>query len=458
MYRLLSLLALFLFSAGCADYSSDYGGDRESLFEGPVTAQEPAAWVKDAVVYEVFVTQFTPEGTFQAMIPRLDELKALGVNTLWLMPIHPVGQERKKGDLGSPYAIQDYFDVNPAFGTRDDFRALVDSVHARDMKLIIDLVANHTAWDNAWITEHPEWYTRGDDGEMIHPKDTDWTDVADLDYSQAALREEMTRAMRYWVEEFDIDGYRCDVADLVPGEFWVDAIAELRTIKPDIMMLAESAAPEVHTYGFDLSYAWPFYSELKEVWRGASADRLTGVLGMEENDFLDWSRRLRFTTNHDETAWDDTPINLFGGTQGARAAATLVTLLPGNPLVYNGQEVGDPDKIPLFEKRTVNWEADSTMRAFYEELLALYASEQAFSQGEFAPLDEAGSDAYAFTRNLGGRDLLVTVNVRDTETSFDLPTPLANYSFNAIFGAGELADGSVTLAPYGFAVWEWTER
>ena len=277
------------------------------------------------------------------------------------MPIHPYGVERKKGTLGSPYAVQDYFDVNPDFGTKDDFQDLVDAVHAEGMHIIIDLVANHTAWDNAWLAEHPAWYTQDSTGTITHPEGTDWTDVADLNYDNPDVRKAMKQVMKYWVEAFGIDGYRCDVAEQVPLDFWKDAIAEVRRIRP-VMMLAEGEDPALHRAGFDLTYAWQLYGALKDVWNGAPASDFVDVLEEQEQAFPQDALRLRFTTNHDETAWDAPPPVLFGGLDGARAASVLMTTIRGVPLLYNGQEVGVDEPLPLFEKQPISWDQNPELR------------------------------------------------------------------------------------------------
>ncbi len=397
-------------------------------------ATERPAWADDPVIYELYVRSFTPEGTFRAIIPRLDELRELGATVLWLMPIHPVGEARHKGTLGSPYAIRDYKAVNPRFGTMEDFQALVDAVHARDMRIVIDLVANHTAWDNAWVEAHPEWYTQDSTGTVTHPPGTDWTDVADLNYDDPDLRAAMRDAMRFWVEEVGIDGYRCDVADLVPTDFWAEAIAELRAIKP-VLMLAEGGNPDLYAAGFDLTYAWGTYQALKSIWNGAPADTLFAVLDAERARYGD-ATRMRFTTNHDETAWDDTPLALFGGTDGAQAAAVIAATLPGAFLVYNGQEVGDTQQLPLFEKVAIQWDTDPAMRAFYDDLLARRAAHRAFRDGTVEPIShDAEADVVAYYRVAGADSALVEVNVRDYAVTTTLP------------GMDE-----VTLPPFGWRI------
>lgn len=404
----LALLALLVLLAGCA--RPDLAPPANSV---PVEAEHTE-------IYELYVRSFTPEGTLRAAIPRLPELRTLGVDVIWLMPIHPVGEARRKGTLGSPYSVRDYTAVNPRFGTMDDLRAFVEAAHASGLRVIIDWVANHTAFDHEWTRTHPEWYTRDDAGAIVHPEGTDWTDVADLNYEDPGLRDAMRAAMRFWVEDIGIDGYRCDVAELVPLDFWEDAIAELRAIKP-VLMLAEGAAPSLYDAGFDLTYAWDTYGALKAIWRGAPADTLFAVLDAERAQYGD-APRMRFTTNHDETAWDDTPLALFGGPDGARAAAVLAATLPGAFLVYNGQEVGDPQRLPLFEQAAINWEADPAMREFFAELLARRDASAALREGRLEPVaHDAPEDVIAFRRVAGGASALVVVNARDRAVVVTLP-------------------------------------
>lgn len=444
---LLALLLFVLAWAAPAPALAQESGQRATTYAVPARPD----WVTDAVIYELFVQDFTPEGTFRAIIPRLPELKNLGVTTIWLMPIHPYGVERKKGELGSPYAVRDYFDVNPAFGTKEDFQALVDAVHGQGMHIILDLVANHTAWDNPWITEHPAWYSRDAAGAMIHPPGTDWTDVADLDYDNPELREAMQQVMKYWVDTFNIDGYRCDVAEAVPLEFWQEAIRELHRIKP-VMMLAEGEDPALHRVGFDLTYAWRLYGTLKEMWEGAPASEFVSVLQAQQEIFPSNALRLRFTTNHDETAWDAPPTRLFGGLEGARAASVLMTTIEGVPLLYNGQEVGTDEIIPLFEKQPIEWDQNPEMRAFYEALLGLYDRSRALRRGGMAMLAPEAEDVVLFERFTDDARLVIAVNVRDREVPIpELPEDLQGASFREAL-QGEPTSLPETLPPYGYLV------
>ncbi|NBC17603.1 MAG: alpha-amylase [Bacteroidetes bacterium] len=437
-----ALLALLWLPTGCdapAPPSSD-----------PAVADTTAApaWADDAVIYELFVRDFTPEGTFRAIIPRLPDLQALGVTTIWLMPIHPIGEKARKGTLGSPYAVRDYKTVNPNFGTKADFQALVDSVHAAGMTLILDFVANHTAQDHPWVTERPEWYTKDSTGAVTHPPGTDWTDVADLDYSHPEVRAAMIDAMRYWVAEHDVDGYRCDVAELVPQDFWDAAIDTLRAVKP-VMMLAEGADPWLHDVGFDVTYGWNTYQALKAIWDGAPADTLYAVLEDEAAHLPDDALRMRFTTNHDETAWDAPPVDLFDGLDGARAAAVAALTLPGLPLLYNGQEVGSPQRLRLFEKDTIDFSQNPAMRAFYADLLGLYQRRPALHDGTLTPLAR-DADVLLHERRADDDRVIVAVNVRPDARAIALPPALTETTFtDAVTGERLPASDTLSLPPYG---------
>jgi glycosidase len=439
---LLGLLALLWLSIGCEPSAPPTSA------EATTDATATPAWVDDAVIYELFVRDFTPEGTFRAVIPRLPDLKALGITTIWLMPIHPIGEKARKGTLGSPYAVRDYQAVNPNFGTKEDFQALVDSVHAAGMTLILDFVANHTAQDHPWVMEHPEWYTKDSTGAVTHPPGTDWYDVADLDYSNPDLRAAMIDAMRYWVAEHDVDGYRCDVAELVPQDFWDAAIDTLRTVKP-VMMLAEGADPWLYEVGFDVTYGWSTYQALKAIWDDAPADTLYAVLEEEATRYPDDALRMRFTTNHDETAWDAPPVDLFDGLDGARAASVAALTLPGLPLLYNGQEVGSPQRLRLFEKDTIDFAQNPSMRAFYAVLLGLYQRHPALRDGTLTPLIR-DADVLLHERRADDDRVIVAVNVRPEPRAVALPLALTETTFtDALTGERLPAADSLSLPPYG---------
>jgi len=390
----------------------------------PATGQSPApplapdtSWVARSALYEVFVRDFSPAGTFRGVIEGLDRIQASGADVLWLMPIHPIGAKNRKGTLGSPYAVRDYRAVNPDYGTDADFRALVQAVHARGMKLILDWVPNHTAPDHGWVRRHPDWYVRDEHGQPSVPRDekgklTDWTDVAQLDYGNPAFRGEMIATMRYWLVEFGIDGFRMDVAGFLPLDFWREATPALRSAVPrPILLLAEWGDLEMHRVGFDLTYGWDGYKRLKAVWGGEPASSFVQGELEDIRVMPAGGGRMRFTTNHDETAWDAPPLTLFGGSAGARAAFVATALLPGRPLLYNGQEVEDPKKLRLFERDPVAWDrprADQA-RDFYQTVVNLARSEPGLIARELAPVVTSGpNDVIAYRRG----DLVVLVNAR----------------------------------------------
>jgi glycosidase len=413
-------------------------------------ARENAPWVKNAVIYEVYLRSFSPEGTFAGLQARLPELKDLGVTVIWLMPIHPVGKEKRKGSLGSPYSIKDYYGINPEFGTLQDFKKLVDAVHVAGMKIIIDLVANHTAWDNELLRKHPEWYTRDTKGNVIAPV-ADWSDVADLNYDNADLRRYMLDMMIYWVRDIGIDGYRCDVAEMVPLDFWETARTELDKIKP-VLMLAEGEDPALHVRTFDLTYSWNIYKSLVAISReGKPASLIKDALQSEKLSFPQNSLRLRFTCNHDENAWRAPAIELFGS-QGAKAVAVLAYCLPGVPLMYNGQEVGYATPLPLFEKVAINWQQDRYgMRNFYRDLLRLRRGTPALLEGRLEMLQTgATGSVVAFYRQKGKERVLVAVNLKANEQRIRLPAPVAQ--FERLFGEGSYRNGRLTLPGYGYFI------
>jgi len=417
---------------------------------------EPA-WVQDATVYEVFVPDASEEGTFRGLIGRLDEIQQMGINTLWLMPIHPVGEKRRKDDigaLGSPYSIRDYYTVNPDYGTKEDFRALVDSVHARDMHIIIDLVANHTAWDHPWLKKHPDMYSDGPiDGftvPVLNGDTTDWTDVVELDFDSPRTRREMIDVMQYWVREFNIDGYRCDVAHAVPLDFWENAIDSVEVHK-EVLMLAEAAEPEMHEVGFDQSYAWPFYGALKRVWEDEAPVRtLATQVDTTLDNMVAGAKRLRFTTNHDETMWDAPPPALFDGLEGSKAAFVLATSMPGAPLVYNGQELGVTDSVSFFARTPYGWTQQPEIRGFYRTYLNLYRDSPALQEGGLTVHTPDAEDVLVYERSTNDDTILAAVNVRDTSATVPVPDAYADASLTSAL-TGETVDGEeMSLGAYGY--------
>lgn len=379
-------------------------------------ARSSADWVRDAIIYSVYVRSFSEEGNFRGLEKRLPELKELGVTVLWLLPIHPIGTRNRKGRLGSPYSVKDYYGINPEFGTMQDFKRLLAAVHKNGMKLIIDLVANHTSWDSKLMREHPEWFTKDESGKIISPN-SDWTDVADLDYSSPALRRYMMDMMKWWVKDVGIDGFRCDVAELVPTDFWEDARRELDAIKP-IMMLSEGSIPEHHMLAFDLTYSWNVYDALDVLLKGRRPVALLDqILNVERLQFPAGSLRMRFASNHDKNAWDAPAVSKFGR-DGLKLAAVLVNTLPGVPMVYTGDEVANARRLDLFEKVDVDRSDSGDVRDVYRKLFHLRKQHKALSRGEMVRLEaKAAEHVYAFAR-VAGEDLVLVILNFGSEPQF----------------------------------------
>ena len=351
------LLALPLCSLAQQDYSK-------------LNARTSPAWVRDGVIYEIFPRNFSASGDFNGITAKLDELRDLGVNILWLMPIHPNGEKLKKGTFGSPYAVKDYYGIHPDYGTTNDFKNLVIESHKRGMKVIIDLVANHTAWDSVMMAT-PEFYKRDANGKITPPV-PEWTDVAGLNYANPKLREYMIAMLKHWVTEFDLDGFRCDVAGMVPTEFWEQARAELQKVKPDIFMLAEASKPELLVKAFDADYAWPMHATLNKMFlECVSASELKRSWEESQRQFPKGALHLRISDNHDEAR----AVARFG-IRGALAAQVLMLTLDGVPLFYNGMEVGDAAESgdpALFEKLPIFWSPKERppLRQIYRDLIQL---------------------------------------------------------------------------------------
>jgi glycosidase len=332
-----------------------------------VQVQHPA-WSKNATIYQINTRQFTEAGTFQAAEAHLPRLKELGVDILWLMPIHPIGEKNRKGRLGSPYAVRDYYKVNPEFGNLDDLKHFVGAAHALGMYVILDWVANHTAWDNVLVAEHPEWYARDWKGEFHPTPWGDWSDIIELDYQHTGLRQYMTEALKYWVAEADIDGYRCDVAGFVPTDFWNTARKELDEIKP-VFMLAEWESKDLHAEAFNMTYAWSWYDAMHLICKGkADVNALFVYYAWNQKSYPANIMRMMFTSNHDKNSWEGTDREVFG--DALEAVIVLSAISEGMPLLYNGQEAGNSKRLAFFERDPIAWQPHPTGE-LYKKLFTL---------------------------------------------------------------------------------------
>lgn len=333
-----------------------------------------ADWTRDAVIYQINTRQFTPEGTFRAAQAQLPRLQRLGVDILWLMPIHPIGELNRKGTLGSPYSVRDFRAVNPEFGTLEDFRAFVDEAHRLGLRVIIDWVANHSAWDNPLSREHPEWYERDWRGDFRSTPWWDWTDIIDFDFSQLGLRRYMADSMIYWVRDVGVDGFRADVAGYVPLDFWEQVRRDLDAIKP-VFMLAEFEQRDMHAAAFDATYAWGWNRAVHNIARGeADVGALFGFYSENESAWPRGAMRMMYTSNHDQNSWEGTEFERFG--PALTNAIILSFAGEGIPLIYNGQEAGNARRLQFFERDPIVWR-EHPNGELYRRLIALKSANRA---------------------------------------------------------------------------------
>jgi glycosidase len=375
------------------------------------TARPSPDWLRHGVIYEIFPRDFSAAGNLAGVTARLDDLQKLGVTILWVMPIHPIGEKFRKGDFGSPYSIRDYYAVDPHYGTLADFQALVKGAHERGMRVIMDLVANHTAWDSVMMA-HPEFYKQDAPGHIIPPV-PDWTDVAGLNYGNQGLRQYMIAMLKYWVQQADVDGFRCDVAYMVPTDFWEQVRAALTEVKPDLMMLAEASKPELLTNAFDLDYSWPLLATMNSVMmHDAPATEIRRTWEDARRQFPRGALHMRISDDHDESR----AVARYG-LNGALAASALMFTLDGVPLLYNGMEVGDATESgdpALFDKLNIFWQPKESRQfpAVYHDLIELRKNHPALwtDQVKWVPNSHENT-VVSFVRTDGKEDLLVVLNL-----------------------------------------------
>ncbi|MFA7331424.1 MAG: alpha-amylase family glycosyl hydrolase [Candidatus Delongbacteria bacterium] len=439
----LALLALLVMKAGALEPVAD-------------ERRPDPRWGRQ-VIYEVNLRQFSAEGTLDAFRGHLPRLRELGVDILWLMPIFPVGLENRKGGLGSPYSVRDYRAVNPELGSLEDLRELTREAHALGMSVILDWVANHCAWDNPLVTQQPEWLTRGADGRP-QPPVADWSDVVDLDYSQRGLRDYQIQSMAYWLRMADVDGFRCDVAGMVPTDFWQEVRPALEAVKP-VFLLAEWEDPLL-AGPFDMSYSWDLHRAGNAYMQDKlGVDQLDSLLRAEEGRWPAGHIRMRFTTNHDENSWNGTEDERLG--PAADAFGVLAATLPGMPLLYNGQEAGLAHRLSFFEKDEIVWQAHPR-QALYASLNrlkhlspALWETDVNAASYRRLPTGSApGSEkVWAFLRGSSQEDLLCVVNLGGEPITVELADPALSGAWRVWEdGALEHAAGTLQLE---LPAWGW---
>ena len=375
----------------------------------------PPAWAYNAVLYQVFVRAFTPEGTLLAAAQRLPDLKDLGVNLIYLMPIQPSGTVKAKGSLGSPYSIRDYLAIDPAQGTEADLRAFIQTAHGLGMKVIMDLVANHTAWDNPLITQHPDWYKHDGTGAITSPQ-AEWTDVAALDYAAAALRQYMIDVSLHYVTADDLDGYRCDVSDHVPLDFWAAWRRALRAAKPDVFLLSESGGTTMHDHAFDALYDWDYSNDMLTALLSKRPHRMIVSPLSEQSEYGPAFLRARYLENHDHDRWAQYHT---GG--ALRASSALLLAINGIPFLYAGQEVGTTVRPDLFEPNHIDWAAgDPALRAFFKQQIGLRRASPALSHGLLSDVAILPNNGLAFLRRAPEQTVLVLFSFADTPQRYTL--------------------------------------
>jgi len=427
-------------------------------------SQDHSAWSHNLSVYEVNVRQYTKEGTFAAFGKHLDRLKDLGVGVVWFMPIHPIGSKNRLGSLGSYYSVKDYYAVNPEFGTLNDFKAVVDSIHAKGMYVIMDWVGNHTSLDNGLTLTHPEWYSKNSSGNFIPPPGTNWSDVIQLDFTNQELRSYMIGAMKFWIETAKIDGFRCDAASFIPIDFWTQAITEIKKSHPNIIMISEDDGAKYYSAGFDITYAWSFYGFgsglLTRLANGSNdANNLAAYVQSENASYSGNANRMYFTSNHDENSWYGTDTELFGSAAESFIALSLV--FRSVPLIYGGQEVGLNHRLKFFDKDSIVWKTHPLANR-YRALLRTKRNNSALWNGiaganlvRLATTDD--QNVFAFVRQKGADKVCGIFNISNSQRTVTVSTNIYSDTYRDIFSDSAMTvtqNYTITLPARGYAVYE----
>jgi alpha-amylase len=418
-------------------------------------------WSAQSNIYEVNLRQYTPAGTFKAFEEHLQRLKNMGVQILWFMPITPIGIEGRKmtsADLGSYYAVRNYKEVNEEFGSMKEWKLLVKKMQLMGFKVIVDWVANHSSPDNPWISSHPDFYVKDTNGVII-PPNPDWTDTRELNFDNRELRDSMIEAMKFWLKETNIDGFRCDVAGDVPTDFWKECITELKKIK-NVFMLAEGEKPELNAAGFDATYTWSIMSAMADLYAGKMTPlRFDSILNHNIQIFPKDSYRLYFTTNHDENSWNGTEFEKYGDAYKTFAVFTQ-TMYQSIPLIYSGQEAPNKKRLKFFVKDSIEW-GKYEMAPFYKTLLTLRKSTPALAaDASYKRLVTANDVAiFAYMRQKQGRKITVILNLSNQPQSFTIKDKkIFGKAENVFTGKKETLNTThvYTLTPWNYLVYNYT--
>ncbi len=411
---------------------------------------------QDVVIYQVNIRSFSQSSNFEGVEERLDEIDELGVNVIYLMPIYPVGELRSAGGDGSPYAVKDYKAVNPEFGTLEDLRRFVEEAHKRGIAVMLDWVANHTSWDNSWITEHRDWYQQDENGNIIIPPNTNWQDVAQLDYDNSEMRAAMTDALKYWIYNANIDGFRFDAANWVPFSFWKNTVEELRSIDShQLLLLAEGDREDHFQAGFDYVFGFNIFYQLKDqVFKeGRPVAIIDSVNTYDYSNVIRPSQRVvRYVSNHDVSAYEGTPLELFEGKRGAMATFVAAAFMKSVPMIYNGQEIAYPERLEFFTSTPIDWaNADAAILEEYKDLIAFYNTSDAIRRGNVKLY--SNDDVAVFTREYQGEQVLVISNLRGEEIEYTVPSTWKGSSWQNVFDNTNLKlKNKISLAPFSYMV------
>jgi glycosidase len=450
MHKCIIFILLFLYFS-TTHISIAQTSTQQSIVTDPPQYGKPFSKMpdkRDVIVYQVNMRAFSEQGNFKGVIARLDSIKALGINVIYLMPIYPVGIVNT---VNSPYCIKDYLAINKEFGSLEDLRSLVNGAHQRNMAIILDWVANHTSFDHVWI-KNKSWYLQDSTGNIVSPPGTGWTDVAQLNFKNAAMRLEMIKEMKYWVYSANIDGFRCDFADGPPEDFWKQAIDTLRNISThQLLFLAEGSKSSNYAAGFDYNFGFKFFGTLKRIYAGKkSVQSIDSLNSTDYNGASNGQQIIRYTTNHDVNSSDGTPQDLFGGQNGSLAAFVVVACMKSVPMIYNGQEVGMTSRLVFpFTTSKVNWTANPGITYDYKKIISFRNANIAVRQGKLTSYSSA--DICAFTKEKASEKVLVISNLRNTSINFPMPEALINTSWhNAMDGNTIKLEKQLTLQPYSY--------
>ncbi len=403
---------------------------------------------RDVTIYQVNIRAFSATHNLQGVASRLDQIKALGVNTIYLMPVYPVGSLKA---VNSPYCIRNFDSVGPEYGTLTDLRNIVDGAHSRNMAVILDFVVNQTSWDHPWITQHPDWYVHDANGNIIQL--STYTDVAALNFTSTAMRQSMINSMRGWIYKANLDGFRCDFADNPPIDFWQQAIDTLRNITTHkLLMLAEGTRAANYSAGFDYNFGFTYYGNLKPIINGSSVTLIDNANTSEYTGATGTQQIVRYLTNHDVDGSDGAPVTLLGGVPGSTAAFVVTAYMKGVPFIYNGTEVAFPTAITFpFTSVVIDWTQNPAVTTTYTQIIALRNNSIAIRRGSLASYDN--NDVAAFTKTAPGDTVFVMVNLRNSPITYPLPAALQNMTWTDAFnGSNQSLGAQYALPAYGYTV------